>query len=181
MPSSHRCFKVGIILVLFCLCLPRVLHADAGGPLLTAVFLDLTVFILGQCWAVITEWGYLAAWLRKRSGRDGVSIGRALWWSLLLNWTSALLGALVLGAMLPLFPDMLMDRPDMPETSLHCWLTVGFLVSFVATVAAERYLLGLLARRLGLALERVWRHVVCFNLISYAGLVGLTVWLLYYL
>lgn len=152
---------------------PAPALADAGGPLFMAVFLDVAVFSWGEFWAVLVEWLYLRLWIKD------ISTGRALWWSLLINTVSTLLGTLLLLALLPLFPEMLSDRPDMHETSLHMWLTLGMLLSWMLSVVAERAMLGRLARKRDVILLHSWRHCMLFNAISYTGLVVMLVWLLY--
>lgn len=148
-------------------------RADAAGPLFIAVFLDVALFSWGECLAVLVEWIYLRIWIK------GLSTGRALWWSVLINALSSVLGMLLLLALLPLFPEMLADRPDMHETSLHMWLTLGLALSWLLSVVTERMLLEWLARRRELPLRNSWRHCMAFNALSYAGLVALAVWLLY--
>ncbi|WP_022660756.1 hypothetical protein [Paucidesulfovibrio longus] len=172
--SVHCGFCLGGLLAWAAVAAPPAC-ADAGGPLLTAVFLDAALFSWGEFAAVLVEWIYLRIWIK------GISTGRALWWSVLINSLSALLGMLLLLALLPLFPEMLSDRPDMHETSLHMWLTLGLVLSWLVSVGSERWLLGLLARRRGLALRHPWRNSMCFNALSYVGLSGMAVWLLYIL
>ena len=164
---------------------PSLALADGGGPIL--LLLNFPLFTVGQIWIVAVEWVLLRP-------RIQVAPSTLFKWILLANLASAALCALglpfVWAVMTAVLSSMVWDTEagklvfaigtwiagdESPHPTLALWATgVGFIVTFFPTVFIEwRLIRRWLAREEGQP-PGLLRSVVRANLVSYLGLVVLT-------
>lgn len=176
-----------LYLILFFLLIPTVCFADGGGPIL--LIFNAYAFVIGQVWILLTEFIYLLKILMP----DSLSKKEIFKITFVMNILSTLVGALLFPFLLALvtlpgvvymhtkWGGLLMalgtwiagDHSPYPQVAIGATV-VGFIVTFILTVYIEHKYLKRLSLKKHIDLgTRLLKHCICFNIISYLGLIAL--------
>jgi hypothetical protein len=153
----HR-FSLFVILLVFA----APVYADGPEPAFF-VYVGVGAFCIAQAWIVTSEFIYLVFLFK------GLSKFRILWWAVLINLVSAVVG------IVPLIVFMLIGESG---KNLFGRLAIFIGVTYPITVVVESRLLYHLSRG---SSDRRMRNLVAhsfgFNAVSYSGLLLLLAWL----
>lgn len=154
----------GLVTCCFVLLVPSACLADAGGPVLYMTFSSLLAFGLGEAWAVLVEFVWLRAIFRE------VGTWRVLWWTVLVNTASTLVGCVIVLLLMPLHLKFF-GVGELTRVWMAVWFALALIPAYLATIWVEmRILLHLTDTRVVIFFDSLLRAVLGMNAISFTGL-----------
>ena len=139
--------------------------AFADGPSVAfLVFFGFVNFLAVQLWIVASEFTYLACLLK------GISKTVVLWWTILINVASSIVGIIPFTAFYFLLA--------LGNVSNSFAYDVAFLaITYPISVVVEGWLLYHLSkRRSDMSIRYLMKHSWGFNAVSYVGLLAVLIW-----
>ncbi len=143
---------------------PSVCLADAGGPVLFLALSSVWAFSLGEILAVVVEFLWLAA-LFKDVGR-----ARVLWWAVVMNFASTVVGCAIVMLLMPLHFKFF-GVGELTRVWMAVWFALSLIPAYIVTVWIEMRILTYLTRnRVVLFFDNLLRAVLYMNAVSFTGL-----------